>query len=85
MWSEILGAAFSIFFAHTLSLRVGNGTLTAVDASGSPAHLTVASVFAAAALIESGKSGSVASGDLTLTYTPFPPAGGAEPVDPAAP
>jgi hypothetical protein len=68
-WAAVAVAAFSTLFTHTLSVRLGNGSLSA-SVGGTPVHLTVNTVLAAAAMAFEGLPASIESGAMTLTYTP---------------
>jgi hypothetical protein len=69
-WTSVAEAVLEAVFTKSLSIRLGNGTLTASE-NGAPVHLTVASVLAAVVLASAGVAASIQVGSVLLTWTPF--------------
>ncbi len=68
-WAEVLAAVFQSFFTHSLSVRLGNGTLTAT-AGGVKVPLSANLIIAAATMAYEGLPASLPVGTVILTYTP---------------
>jgi hypothetical protein len=68
-WAAVGSAVFAAFFTHSMSVRLGNGTLSA-SSNGAPVHLTPDAIFAAAVMAFAGSPASIQVGSILVTYTP---------------
>jgi hypothetical protein len=70
--AQIAAALLAAVFTHKLSVRLGNGELTAkLVNGGSPVKLTPVMIATAAGLAYAGLPAFIQSGDVQLIYTPF--------------
>jgi hypothetical protein len=60
---EVLSAVLT----KNLSLTIGGYTITATDTAGTPVHFTLSSALLAVENVLEGKTGTVQSGDITIT------------------
>jgi uncharacterized protein (DUF111 family) len=68
-WAEVFAAMLSSLFTHSLSVRLGNGTLTAA-AGTTKVPLSANMILAAAAMAYAGVQATLPVGSVVLTYTP---------------
>jgi hypothetical protein len=70
-WGQVFSAVLAAFFSHSLSVRLGNGTLTA-SVNGTAVHVTAEAILAAAAMAFEGQAASIQVGSVEVTFTPNP-------------
>ena len=68
-WGQVAAAVFAAFWSHSMSVRLGNGVLSA-SANGAPVHVAPDQILAAAFLAYSGQAASIQVGSVLVTYTP---------------
>ncbi len=71
-WLKYLGylaQALAILASHAVTFRVGAYQVSGTDTAGKPVHLTVGQIVDAIMMVESGKTGSVTSGDVTIAVS----------------
>lgn len=70
-WAAMALALGAAVFTHTASFRAGKYRVSAAVVGGAPQHLTFAQALQGAEMALAGQTGTVQSGDVTITVEPW--------------
>jgi len=66
---QILLAAALSYFSKSVSIKVGNYTVSAADTNGTPVHLTASNIILAYEIFQASGTSSVQSGSTLISVT----------------